>query len=165
MNTSNLLRPFKGKDLWINFFLALLPFSATKIFLQDAGVALPALLSFPLFLALIWVVGMFLFGLEKASSHLLVHEHQDARTPKRKTVLLGGIMATLIIVAVVWIVTALPYSSSGDEDVRWACLQRINYSPRGFYILSEEFTNDRTFKTQDEALKYCILERANTTAR
>ena len=62
-----------------------------------------------------------------------------------------------IFVIAVLVIAAAIAGWNGYQDTqenKWACLQRIEYVPKGYHLLDEE----KRFATQDEALNYCFLE-------
>lgn len=49
-------------------------------------------------------------------------------------------------------------NNAREQEMRWQCLQRIEYHGSSGYYLDD----DRRFKTQDEALDYCLSALSNT---
>ena len=68
---------------------------------------------------------------------------------KRRGVLIFSVFGLVGVI----VLAGLAYYQDTKEK-NWACLQRIEYAPKGYYLLDDE----RRFKTQDEALEYCLLQ-------
>ncbi len=142
------VRPFKGWRFFIFLTLAFFPWAVIKQVLRENGIVLGGITSTALLFLLSWFIGIGFVLLreitDRASSIGAFYQRNQ------KTILVGLIL--VLLVGGFW------YYGNKSAEAKWSCLQQIEYSPNGYYVLNR---TDR-FKTQKEALDFCILRNEHT---
>jgi hypothetical protein len=134
-------RPLKGWKFFIFLILAFLPWAILRQVSKEEGVILGGLLSTMLLFGFAWLIGIVV---ELLRHKALVGDLGHLRTNKKA---LWGIALVVVLVGG-WF-----YYQSAEQK-RWECLEDIKYYPQGVYRFSLQ-----SFKTQDEALDYCLTAR------
>lgn len=148
-------KPFAGQNAFTNFFIAFTVLWIIKVSLRSIGIGLGIFISTPLLLIIAWIVGYLPELFTKLFNKTISADKAKINTTQtlfnKKDIILP--IFTLIFFGFIAL-GAYYYNQLQKREIN--CLKKIDYLGTTKRYRIKELGDYRFFKTQDEAMNYCL---------